>query len=65
MNVLYRRRNYQYDNNYEELNNHWQKSGVPGLVNGGEVEELKKALKAADLERRIFEARALLEAQKN
>ncbi|MEI6533900.1 MAG: hypothetical protein WCN98_01070, partial [Verrucomicrobiaceae bacterium] len=41
-----------------------KKSAVPGLVNGGEVEELKKALKAADLERRIFEARALLEAQK-
>ena len=40
-----------------------KKSAVPGLVNGGEVEELKKALKAADLERRIFEARALLEAQ--
>ena len=41
-----------------------KKSAVPGLVNGGEVEELRKALKAADLERRIFEARALLEAQK-
>jgi len=40
-----------------------KKSVVSGLVNGGEVEELKKALKAADLERRIFEARALLEAQ--
>jgi hypothetical protein len=39
-------------------------TGQPGLVNGGEVEELKKALKAADLERRIFEARALIEAQK-
>jgi hypothetical protein len=41
-----------------------KKSAVPGLVNGGEVEALKKALKAADLERRIFEAQALLEAQK-
>ena len=41
-----------------------KKSAVPGLVNGAEVEELKKALKAADLERRIFEARALLEVQK-
>ena len=41
-----------------------KKSAVPGLVNGGEIEELKKALKAADLERRIFEARAFLEAQK-
>ena len=41
-----------------------KKSAVLGLVNGGEVEALKKALKAADLERRIFEARALLEAQK-
>jgi hypothetical protein len=33
-------------------------------VHGGETEELKKALKAADLERRIFEAQALLDAQK-
>jgi hypothetical protein len=41
-----------------------KKSAVPGLVDGEEVEELRKALKAADLERRIFEARALLEAQK-
>ena len=41
-----------------------KKSAVPGLVNGGEVEELKKALKAADLERRIFEAQALLDSQK-
>ena len=41
-----------------------KKSAVPGLVNGGEVEALKKALKAADLDRRIFEAQALLEAQK-
>ncbi len=47
---------------YENYNG--KKSAVPGLVNGGEVEELKQALKAADLERRIFEARALLEAQK-
>jgi hypothetical protein len=41
-----------------------KKSAVPGQVNGGEVEELRKSLKAADLERRIFEARALLEAKK-
>ena len=41
-----------------------KKSAVPGLVNGGEVEALKKALKAADLERRIFEAQAFLDAQK-
>ena len=41
-----------------------KKSAVPGQVHGGEVEELKKALKKADLERRIFEARALLEARK-
>jgi len=41
-----------------------KKSAVPGLVNGGEVEALKKALKAADLERRIFEAQALLDSQK-
>lgn len=41
-----------------------KKSAVPGLVNGGEVEVLKNALKAADLERRIFEAQALLDAQK-
>jgi len=41
-----------------------KKSAVPGLVNGGEAEELKKALKAADLERRIYEAQAFLEAQK-
>jgi sialate O-acetylesterase len=40
-----------------------KKSAVPGLVNGGEVEELRKALKAADLERRIFEAQSLLDAQ--
>jgi len=41
-----------------------EKSAVPGLVNGEEVEELRKALKAAGLERRIFEARALLVAEK-
>jgi hypothetical protein len=41
-----------------------KKSAVPGLVNGAEVEDLKKALKAAEHERRIFEARALLEVQK-
>ena len=41
-----------------------KKSAVPGVVNGGEVEALKKALKAADLERRIFEAQAFLDAQK-
>jgi len=41
-----------------------KKSAVPGLVNGGEAEELKKALKAADLERRIFEAQAFLDSQK-
>jgi sialate O-acetylesterase len=41
-----------------------KKSAVPGLVNGGEVEALKKALKAADLERRIFEAQAFLDSQK-
>lgn len=41
-----------------------KKSAVPGQVHGGETEELKKALKAADLERRIFEAQALLDAQK-
>ncbi len=40
-----------------------KKSAVPGLVNGGEIEELRKALKAADLERRIFEAQSLLDAQ--
>jgi hypothetical protein len=34
------------------------------VVNGGEVEALKKALKAADLERRIFEAQAFLDSQK-
>jgi sialate O-acetylesterase len=42
-----------------------KKSAVPGQVHGGETEELKKALKAADLERRIFEAQALLDAQKS
>jgi sialate O-acetylesterase len=41
-----------------------KKSAVPGVVNGGEVEALKKALKAADLERRIFEAQAFLDSQK-
>ena len=41
-----------------------KKSAVPGQVHGGEAEELKQELKAADLERRIYEARALLEAQK-
>ena len=41
-----------------------KKSAVPGQVHGGETEELKKALKAADLDRRIFEAQALLDAQK-
>jgi sialate O-acetylesterase len=41
-----------------------KKSAVPGQVNGGEVEELKKALKAADLERRVFEAQALIDAHK-
>ena len=41
-----------------------KKSAVSGQVHGGEVEALKKALKAADLERRLFEARALLDAQK-
>ena len=41
-----------------------KKSAVPGRVNGGEVEELRKALKAADLERRIFEDRDLLVAEK-
>ena len=41
-----------------------KKSAVPGQVHGGETEELKQALKAADLERRIFEARTLLEAGK-
>jgi len=41
-----------------------KKSAVPGQVHGGETEELKQALKAADLERRIFEAQALLDAQK-
>jgi sialate O-acetylesterase len=40
-----------------------KKSAVPGEVHGGEAEELKQELKAADLERRIIEARALLEAQ--
>jgi sialate O-acetylesterase len=41
-----------------------KKSAVLGLVNGGEVEALKNALKAADLDRRIFEAQALLDSQK-
>ena len=41
-----------------------KKSAVPGQVHGGEAEELKQELKAADLERRIYEAKALLEAQK-
>lgn len=41
-----------------------KKSAVPGQVHGGETEELKKALKVADLERRIFEAQALLDTQK-
>ena len=40
-------------------------SAVLGQVHGGEVEELKQALKKADLERRIYEAQALIDAQKN
>jgi hypothetical protein len=42
-----------------------KKSAVPGQVNGGEMTQLRKALQKADLERRISEARAILEAQKN
>ena len=40
-----------------------KKSAVPGTINRAELDELRKALQAADLARRLADARALLETQ--
>ena len=41
-----------------------KKCTIPGMINRQEIDELRKALQAADLERRAAEARLFLESLK-
>jgi hypothetical protein len=40
-----------------------KKSAAPGEINGREMNELRKALQAADLARRVADAKILIESQ--